>query len=455
MRTLGLSLSGLRVVACLGVTLVCACGSGATAEILPSVEAAGGGLPIDPGVIVDDSDAGAPEPDAGPPDPAPGGGVWEPATSTLHDYRCAGLDWQIMNHWIVIAHKAPEVGDNASLGRCIDRYAGWVSNDSDAAKVSRASIYAALEASGACDEGKDYAGIALSPALCAKIHPELNPEACASKLESDAGFGVALVAAALSNASYKAAHKSDPVLMGALLGHGSVACGGADRWKLQAPEGWLDRYTKAYNAARETQEGAPAACGKRLIASFALYTGLGNPGANGVAKSNACWTYERVSKENPEWKLCNYDGTVHHASGSKWAYDDTNSSHNASTEASRISACRSGVPGRGYIYMTNRGSGWKWGASGQVRVHFAEIYSDQSTVDDQYYDWVADGKPGGAPMLNFGEAATTSPRIYEATLRACKQVKSGEYLGVYVYPKSLDGTRLTAFVDAMNACTKK
>ncbi|MBM4375701.1 MAG: hypothetical protein FJ095_11500 [Deltaproteobacteria bacterium] len=206
---------------------------------------------------------------------------------------------------------------------------------------------------------------------------------------------------------------------------------------------------------RVAAEGPPIACKKRLIATFALYSGLGTPGAKGVPASNGCWVYERVSKENPEWKLCNYNGTVHHPSGSKWAYDDTSSNHVKSTETARIASCRDGVPGRGYIYMTNRGNGWVWGASKGVRTHFAELYSSQYTVADQYGAWLDDGKPGGAPMVNFGEAATSTATIGSITKKECGQVKDGEYLGVYIYPTSMTEGRLTAFVNAMNACTKK
>jgi hypothetical protein len=404
------------------------------------------------GAVFDD-DAAAFDDDAGPPEPATGGGIWEPRTNTLHDYGCAGLDWQIMNHWIVIAHKAPEVGDRAQIQRCADRYAGWVTHEADAAKVSRASIYAALEASGACDTNATYAGIKLAAGLCAKLRPQLSAADCAAQLQTDAGFGVKLTADALASASLLAKHRRDPVLMGAVLGQGTVACGGADRWKVTAPAGWLDRYARAYNTSRELQEGEAAPCGKRLVATFALYTGLADPGAAGAPASNACWTYERVSKDNPEWKLCNYDGTVHHPGGSKWAYDDTNSNHSAATESARIAACRSGVPGRGYIDMTNRGSGWASGSATGVRAHFAELYSSQFTVDDQFGAWLADGKPGGAPMLNFGEPVASAKVIGDETLRVCKQVASGGFLGVYLYPLALSGARLAAFVSAMNACT--
>lgn len=417
---------------------------------------AGGGEP-DPldNPNANSSDGGAGGQGEPQPEPAPGGGVWEPPTSTLHDHRCAGLDSQILNHFITIAHKAPELGSEAALLRCVQRYAGWVTNKADAAKLSRASVYAALEASDACVDGAGYAGIRLSPSFCEKLRPELAADACATKLATDPEFGIDLAIDALKSSTALKAHGRDPVRMGAWLANGSVACGGTDRWKLVAPVAWLDRYTQAYNAVRVLAEGPPKACSKRLVVSFALYSALGTPGADGVPSANGCWTYERISKENSEWKLCNYDGTTHHPSGSKWTYDDTSSNHSATVEQERIKACRSGVPGRGYIYMTNRGNGWVTGSTSKVHVHFAELYSSQYTVDDQLAAWLSDGKPGGAPMLNFGEPATSTTTIAASTAKACKQVKDGGFLGVYIYPTALKGARLTAVVNALNACTKK
>ncbi|MBM4377678.1 MAG: hypothetical protein FJ095_21605 [Deltaproteobacteria bacterium] len=170
------------------------------------------------------------------PEPAPGGGVWEPPTTTLDDYRCAGLDWQILNHFIVIAHRAPELGDPASIKRCEQRFAGWVTTAADAGNDSRASVYAALEASGACDESPTYPGLVLAPSLCTKPRPDLGADVCAEKLASEPAFGILLTADVLANATMRKAHLRGPVRMGALLGHASVACGGDDRWKLLAPE---------------------------------------------------------------------------------------------------------------------------------------------------------------------------------------------------------------------------
>ncbi|HZF49999.1 MAG TPA: hypothetical protein VE093_15170 [Polyangiaceae bacterium] len=42
----------------------------------------------------------------------------------------------------------------------------------------------------------------------------------------------------------------------------------------------------------------------------------------------------------------------------------------------------------------------------------------------------------------------------QATLRSCNEVADGGYLGIYVYPESLRTERMSAFVKAMNDCTK-
>ena len=138
----------------------------------------------------------------------------------------------------------------------------------------------------------------------------------------------------------------------------------------------------------------------------------------------------------------------------KWAYDDTNTYNNLTTETNRIDACKSGVPVSGYIYMANRGSGWRQVTSSHVRSHFAELYSSQTAIDDQFSLWKSSGEPG-APMLNFGEPSTTASQISTSTTRACNEVPDQDWLGVYVYPQTLDGARLSALVSALNACTKQ
>jgi len=82
-------------------------------------------------------------------------------------------------------------------------------------------------------------------------------------------------------------HDRDVPLMGAYIGQGEVACGGEDRWRLVAPAGFVDRYVAAYNAYK-AQSAAPPACKKRIVMSVALYTGLDDPGADGVAAANGC-----------------------------------------------------------------------------------------------------------------------------------------------------------------------
>jgi hypothetical protein len=385
----------------------------------------------------------------GQPAPAAGSGVFDPLGTTIQDHSCAAsgsVDWQVLDNWLLVPHQAPALAPTGEIEACVSRYAGWVTNAADAANVSRASVYAALAASGECDG--DYDGAMISGALCAAASSGIDAATCAAQMASSVEFGIGSVARALASTT---SHESDPPLMAAFLSSGKVACGGGGRWNLVAAAGYIDAYVAAYNSYNALSRELPR-CKKRIILTTALYSGMGNPGEAGVDESNGCWTYERVSKDNAEWKICNFDGTVNHPDGVKWAYDDTNTDNDATTEVNRILACQSGAPGRGYIYMANRGDGWRQAVTTGVRVHFAELYSSQTAVDDQYATWTAGGTPGD-PMVNFGEAATTAADIKASAARACGQVADGEYLGVYIYPTSLDGDRLTALVDALNACT--
>lgn len=376
------------------------------------------------------------------PTPAPGTGVADPDSASLHDHGCGGVDWQYLGGWLLVAHQPAALAPAGELDRCVARYAGWVTNEADHAGVSRASVYAALAATGQCAAAHDYNGMIVSGALCASVNPGVVDADCAAHMASSRGFGIATVARVIGKLAAK-----DAPLIAAGLSDGTIACGGTDRWKLVAPAGFVDAFVAAYNSYQALSTPPPT-CKKLIVVSVALYTGMAQP-----AGSNGCWTYERVAKDNPEWKLCQYDGTVYHPSGVKWAYDDTNTYNDLATETTRISACRSGPAVGGYIYMANRGSGWRQVTSTGVRSHFAEIYSSQTAVDDQFAAWQAAGEPG-APMINLGEPQTTASQIAAATAQACGQVPTNDWLGIYVYPQTLDGARLAAMVGAINACTK-
>jgi hypothetical protein len=383
------------------------------------------------------------------PVPAEGAGVSDPPTNTLHN-PCGGNDWQRIHGWLLLPHAAPEIGAADELGRCVDRYAGWVTSEADEASVSRASVYAALAASGQCDAEGGYDGALVPGELCVLAHPELTAAECVQQMAELRSFGIETVAKVIALGGM--AHKRDVPRIGAYLGHGSVECGGDDRWRLQAPTDFVDRYVAAYNAYK-AQSDDPPVCKKRIVVSVALYTGIDTPGVDGVSPANGCWTYERVSKQNEEWKICNYNGTVDHADGIKWAYDDTNTTHDADLEIDRIHDCMDGVPGRGYIYMVNRGNGWPKRVTEGVAVHFAEVYSGQTAISDQFGTWKSGGAPG-EPMVNFGEPTTSATTIGNVTTNVCAEVDDGGYFGVYVYPESLRAARMSAMVEALNDCTK-
>ncbi|HEY0254563.1 MAG TPA: hypothetical protein VGC41_23710 [Kofleriaceae bacterium] len=378
--------------------------------------------------------------DAAPPDgevqpaPADGDGIADPQSTTLHDHACGGIDWQLVHNFVMLRHAAPEL-DADVIGRCVDRYAGWVTHAADDANVSRASVYATLAATGQCDA---YTGAMISDALCAKAHPDLDAPTCTAQMASPA-FGIATVAAVVASSK-----QTDPVLIGAYLGHGSVECGGTDRWKLAAPTDFLDHYIAAYNSAAALVTPLPS-CGKRIVVSVALYSGMDDP-----TGMNGCWTYERISKTNKEWNVCGYDGQMSQPGAGKWVYDDTNPFNSAATETARIDACKTG---RGYVYMANRTGSWPTVVTAGVAIHFAELYGSQSTVDDQLSQWTAAGTPGD-PMVNFGEPTTSAATITNVTKTVCGLLASGGYFGVYIYPEPLEGARLSAMVAALNACTK-
>ena len=303
------------------------------------------------------------------PTPASGDGVADAQSSSLHDHACGGVSWQLLDGWLIVAHAAVSQAPAGEVENCVSRYAGWVTNEADAASVSRASVYAALAATGQCDAAHDYDGTMISGALCSDVTPGVDADACAAHMASSRAFGISTLAKAIAKSRLH-----DPPLLAAHLATGAVACG-SDRWKIAAPDGFVDHFVAAYNSVRALAS-APTPCKKHIIVSVALYSGLGEPGDPGVPQANGCWTYERVSKDDTEWKICQYDGTVYHSDGGKWAYDDTNTLNNSTTESARITACRANVPVGGYIYMANRGAGWRQVTSTGVRSHFAELLLD-------------------------------------------------------------------------------
>jgi hypothetical protein len=422
----GTSLARAGTVRWTLLALVAACSS-------PTAPPPGG----DPGVDA----AGAEQ----QPEPAPGKGVADPASSTLHDHGCAGVDWQLIGDWLLTARAAPMLAPPDELDRCVARYAGWVTNDADAANVSRGMVYAALAATGQCAADHDYDGALVSGAQCAAANSGMDAAACLVQMQASRAFGIATLVQVLDGAG------QDPPLVAAKVATGKAECGGTDRWKLVAPDGFVDHFVGAYNAYH-ARSAMPPACKKHIVVTAALYTGMGKPGEGGVAEANGCWTYERVTKSDTEWKLCQYNGNVFHPDGVKWAYDDTNTYNDLTTETNRVAACSNGTPIGGYIYMANRGSGWRKVTTTHVRSHFAELYSSQTEVDDQFSLWKNGGEPG-APMVNFGEAATTASMIATSTARTCAEVADKDWWGVYVYPTSLDDARMTAMVKALNDCT--
>lgn len=126
-----------------------------------------------------------------PPAPSEGGGLSDPPTNTLHNHLCAGVDWQRIHGWLLLPHAAPELGPPGEMERCVERYAGWVTNEADAAMVSHASVYAALAASGQCDEGSVYNGALVAGAWCTLVNPGLTEVDCLAEMGCCAASGSA------------------------------------------------------------------------------------------------------------------------------------------------------------------------------------------------------------------------------------------------------------------------
>jgi hypothetical protein len=87
------------------------------------------------------------------------------------------------------------------MERCVARYAGWVTNQADAAKVSRGTLYAALAATGQCDDGAAYTGTMLSGAQCAAVNPGVAADDCAAHMVSSKSFGITTLAPGLTSQS--------------------------------------------------------------------------------------------------------------------------------------------------------------------------------------------------------------------------------------------------------------
>jgi hypothetical protein len=292
----------------------------------------------------------------------------------------------------------------------------------------------------------------VSAATCNALNPDIAPAECRARMSDDADFAIHVATRYLT--ATRSVHHRDVPLVAAVLDRGGIRCSRGNHWHIASDRRYIDHFVAAYNAYRtsETRRHRPPACGRRVTVTVAAYQYVGNPGEHGIPQDNGCWTMERVAKDNPEWEICNSHGELDHGHGAThWAYDDTNGSNGASHDASLITQCAHRAWSWGYVYMANRGAGWlrrvPW-----ARRYFAEIYSSNDTVDDQFGAWSAQ-RGVGEPMINLVPSAS-SDTLYRATRRLCSEVGAGGHLGLYVHDQGLVGPHLQAVVQALNDCTR-
>ena len=204
---------------------------------------------------------------------------------------------------------------------------------------------------------------------------------------------------------------------------------------------------------------APVRCKKRIHATFAIYTYLAED-----LHSNGCWTADRT-KQDPDFRECHSNGEIKDPNGDDFFYDDTNPSNAFSLEKLRVDRCAKGEK-RGFEYMAFRDDRWRLVRAPHVAAYFAELYTDDTRIDDLYYDrGVYRGNATlakhsrVAPMLNIAPYPPryTPKEIEKEIVKVCSHVKNHHFIGFYEwhYPLSHDSPYLKAVERALNRCTRK
>jgi hypothetical protein len=201
-------------------------------------------------------------------------------------------------------------------------------------------------------------------------------------------------------------------------------------------------------------------CKKRIHVAFAVYTYLPeNLGGSG------CWSAERTVQD-PRYRDCHADGSVKHASGDRWFYDDTNPRNDLATERRVLHDCSAGRAG--FEYMAFRDGRWRLITRPHALAYFAELYTDDAHIDDLYYvsgvyrqNAALHRHRRVAPMLNFApfpDGRYSQRQIAREVLKVCKTVHNHGWLGLYEwhYPLGSSGAaRLANLVHALDACTRR
>lgn len=199
---------------------------------------------------------------------------------------------------------------------------------------------------------------------------------------------------------------------------------------------------------------AGPACKKHLTVVYTVGTG-----ASAVSShSNGCWVgVDADGAANHQFRKCSTSNyMVQNATAPNYAFDDTNPTASLSAQQNFLSQCSSGATGDGYEYMAYRGGAWRLLTATHIRAYFAELYSSDAAIADDYGNWqTAINGHTVSPMINFGPKDPTTIKSYAAKM--CARVPDHGYFGAYNsdWPSGMTATdtRAVALAAAINACT--
>jgi hypothetical protein len=223
------------------------------------------------------------------------------------------------------------------------------------------------------------------------------------------------------------------------------------------PDGSMHADSGAAHDAGTHHDAAPPDagpfCKKHLTVVFAVGVGAGAVGAY----SNGCWTVvDADGAANASFRKCSTSSfVVKNPSAPSYAYDDTNPTRPLSEDQNFLAQCSSGATGEGFEYMAYRGS-WRLLTAPHLTAYFAELYSSDTTVDDNYAEWQTPMSGHTvSPMINIGPSDTST--IGASGLKMCGRVADKGYFGVYngawQQGMATGDPRAKALGDALDTCT--
>jgi hypothetical protein len=215
------------------------------------------------------------------------------------------------------------------------------------------------------------------------------------------------------------------------------------------------------SAPRDAAPDGPA-CSKHLTVLFSVGTGAGSLASH----AHGCWeVVDADGSANPSFRKCSTGNwIVHNPGAANYAFDDSNPNDPLAQDQSFLSQCSAGATGEGFEYLAYRGSWRLLFPATHLKAFFAELYSSDDQVDD---DWPGAyvgnsqlAKHTVYPMINIGPRNDPSPqgKIKNDGLAICKTIGDGGYFGVYVgawdQPMGDNDARIVALADALDECTK-